>query len=237
MDIRHPSLLKHLEHPKRSLSNYRFVASPINGINHWALMILVNPARKENEIAPRTTWTLLYFDSLRGAVLVYIAEKFARALLGLGKDDKLEVIKVPTLSQPNAVDCGLYPAHFLRTFLSDPGENLKHCLTVSRFATCDLKLTIYLVHWWTGHRIDESPMAIHSRKVSSIGGLEPVRLLSKILELTLVSLTNTLGGCLKQYFLGHDLLKRCRIVFYTNCNISKCLCIFVIYIFVKSSTK
>jgi hypothetical protein len=100
---------------------------------HWTLGIAVN---KKWGILPsvRPEIEVFHLDSLpHDEKHREIAEQFARHAFQLTKDDECQVIEVAVPYQPfGSNDCGLYPAHFLKIFLSDIDNGLSICRKVSR---------------------------------------------------------------------------------------------------------
>ena len=128
-----------LKKPKQHWT-HRFIAFPFhsNEPGHWTLCIAVNMKWKrgcsqaELEAMRSGHWTLLHFDSLsKNSKIEQDAIEYARHIFELTAEATVDSIQVPALKQPaGSMDCGLYPFHFLRVFLTDREKYLELCLQV-----------------------------------------------------------------------------------------------------------
>src|ERR1700742_2444189 len=115
------------ENSKTRILSKRGIAYPVhaeggrNGAAHWTLAVLVNKNWKSSE--PEPSWDLFHFDSARcNSGSKINAEKIAQIIL----ETDFIFVEVPVPSQPaGSNDCGLYPAHHLRTFLMDVEGSIK----------------------------------------------------------------------------------------------------------------
>ncbi|KAG8939801.1 hypothetical protein FRC03_006033 [Tulasnella sp. 419] len=117
---------------------FPFIAVPINSNgDHWILAIIayIGDLRLSSN-NPRTT--ILILDSLNGSPkhhaedVMWLKVLIKTWFAGVRDVPIAEMSKVPVhhphvLRQPNFVDCGFYPAHFLSVFMKDPTRYLKHC--------------------------------------------------------------------------------------------------------------
>jgi hypothetical protein len=124
-----PSLLKH----------FRVIAFPVHadnshsGIAHWTLGILVNTLWKtgcKKQISFK--WTLFHMDSAHcNPNNIKNATRIAQYVTKTEFKSEIKVIDLPVPTQNGSSDCGLYPAHFLRTFLRDVDYFINYCSSVS----------------------------------------------------------------------------------------------------------
>lgn len=124
--------------PSDSLLSKRIIAYPVHaaegasGSAHWTLGVLVNRSWERNEDAQvGHDWVLLHFDTLHcNDKSESNAMKVARFISQKGSD--IELIDVPVPRQPPlSNNCGLYPAHLLKIFLSNVERSIKDCTAVS----------------------------------------------------------------------------------------------------------
>lgn len=127
--------------PMEYWKNMRIIAFPIfaKSPNHWTLGILVNVLWQPNKaIQTKFDWVLLHFDSLpcnesstANGIL------FAKFVVAMKGNKTIQCVDVPVPKQAShSNDCGLWPAHYLRTFLNDREFFISHCTSV-RFSELD----------------------------------------------------------------------------------------------------
>lgn len=120
------------------LLNKRIIAFPVHasggasGWPHWTLGIVVNRKwEKSEEVQIQHDWILFHFDTMHcnddselNAVKV--------ATFITQSNSNIKLIDIPVPKQPSlSNDCGLYPAHFLKIFLSNINRSIEECTAVS----------------------------------------------------------------------------------------------------------
>jgi Ulp1 family protease len=120
--------------PRESWKSKRLLAFPIHTSNpgHWTLAVAINHSWNVSpKRAPQID--VFHFDSFPDSPQHRKkAEKFARYAFQLEKGNLCRVIEVAVPRQTTwSNDCGLYPSHFLKIFLSDVEKALSVCMKVS----------------------------------------------------------------------------------------------------------
>ena len=132
-----------------ALLKKQIIAFPIfsdegnGGPAHWTLgtLVDVNWQREGLEIQNDPSWHLFHFDStLCNLENRETANAIGRFILQKVPFKFME-IPVP-IQSPTSNDCGLYPAHFLRIFLTDVEKSIKFC-----FYVCILLYHIFPNHF------------------------------------------------------------------------------------------
>lgn len=124
---------------KPGLTDFRVVAYPVHADDsniefaHWTLGLLVNISWKKGTVLQEAhDWHVFHFDSLCcNERSLPNATDIARRILNGGEEILIQSHEVSVPRQPpGSNNCGLYPAHFLRIFLSDVEGHIQHCLSV-----------------------------------------------------------------------------------------------------------
>lgn len=115
----------------------RIIAFPIHISDppHWTLGIIVNTSwQAQTDATKHPTWVILHLDSCHCSNRsMQLALDFTCYLLGIKEKDSVKKYEIPVPSQaPKSQDCGLYPAHFLKIFLTNPDEMIRYCTSVSQ---------------------------------------------------------------------------------------------------------
>lgn len=132
--------------PSDTLRNKRVIAYPVHadessGPPHWTLGILVNKSWDRNaDTQADRRWSLLHFDTAHcNSSSESNALAVAKFIAGFKSNLEIEIVDVPVPKQPAlSNDCGLYPAHFLKIFLSNIDKSIEECTTVSILRTEDV---------------------------------------------------------------------------------------------------
>lgn len=122
--------------PYEYWNSLRIIAFPIfaKSPNHWTLGILVNKFwQSDKATQTKFNWVLLHFDSLPcNNSSIANGAQFAKFVTSSMDAKPIEIIDVPVPKQAtHSNDCGLWPAHYLRTFLNDREFFIDYCTTVS----------------------------------------------------------------------------------------------------------
>jgi Ulp1 family protease len=119
---------------KPSWKSKRILAYPVHtpSPGHWTLAIAVDMTWRSSQKGSRKI-NIFHFDSLPvGNEHRDLAEKFGRHAFEVADSEELKVFEVPIPNQPAySNDCGLYPSHFLKIFLSDIEKYLDFCMVHS----------------------------------------------------------------------------------------------------------
>ena len=109
------------------------VAFPVHNDypGHWTMGLLVTLKYSTGG----QDWRLFHFNSLVLPTQITSERRcltFAQFVLRCADSRFIKFVDVPVPEQAEeSNDCGLYPAHFLKVFLSDPEKFIKHCTSVS----------------------------------------------------------------------------------------------------------
>lgn len=116
--------------------NKRVVAYPVHaqkafpGAEHWTLAVMVNENWVEGaEHQTNQRWQIFHFDTLHcNANSKINAVKTALFIAESSDDSEIDFCEVAVPYQPaGSNDCGLYPAHFLKIFLSNIDKSISIC--------------------------------------------------------------------------------------------------------------
>ncbi|KAG9014680.1 hypothetical protein FRB90_005208 [Tulasnella sp. 427] len=120
-----------------SALEHSFVAFPMNAhSNHWLLGIITHASDLLAEVNPNgpVRSAVLVLNSINGHHPSAHQTRIRQMInmLAIGKPlhqtavKRLPFFYPPVIQQPNVVDCGLYPGHFLSVFLTDPAKFVEH---------------------------------------------------------------------------------------------------------------
>jgi Ulp1 family protease len=120
--------------PRAEWKSKRILAFPVHIADpgHWTLSIAVN-TNWATPLSIRPHVDVYHLDSLPdNPQHRKLSESFARHIFQLEDTDYCQVHEVAVPRQPHfSNDCGLYPAHFMKIFLTDVEKGLLACINVS----------------------------------------------------------------------------------------------------------